>query len=151
MRINWLRWSLLSQGILFGYYQLIEWVDLFPWNDIRRGNGQATLDLVVAGIMLGLILVTIRRVWWAMGIAAALYGLWLYLQIQSWWLPYLQGASPGWKRVYGRFFGETVKFLPTVGDHLAPDACHIVLQLLIVSALVTTGLAVLSGLRRSLP
>ena len=151
MRINWPRWSLLSQGMLFGYYQLIEWVDLFPWNDIRRGNGQATLDLVVAGIMLGLILVTSRRVWWAMGIAAALYGLWLYLQIQSWWLPYLQGASPGWKRVYGRFFGETVKFLPTVGDHLAPDACHIVLQLLIVSALVTTGLAVLSGLRRSLP
>lgn len=86
-----------------------------------------------------------------MGIAAALYGLWLYLQIQSWWLPYLQGASPGWKRVYGRFFGETVKFLPTVGDHLAPDACHIVLQLIIFSALVTTGLAVLSGLRRSLP
>ena len=151
MRINWPRWSLLSQGMLFGYYQLIEWVDLFPWNDIRRGNGQATLDLVVAGIMLGLILVTSRRVWWAMGIAAALYGLWLYLQIQSWWLPYLQGASPGWKRVYGRFFGETVKFLPTVGDHLAPDACHIVLQLLIVGALVTTGLAVLSGLRRSLP
>ena len=151
MRINWPRWSLLSQSILFGYYQLIEWVDLFPWNDVRRGNGQATLDLVVAGIMLGLILVTLRRVWWAMGIAAALYGLWLYLQIQSWWLPYLQGASPGWKRVYGRFFGETVKFLPTVGDHLAPDACHIVLQLLIVSALVTTGLAVLSGLRRSLP
>jgi len=151
MRIYWPRWSLLSQGILFAYYQLIEWVDLFPWNDIRRGNGQATLDLVVAGIMLVLILVTIRRVWWAMGIASALYGLWLYLQIQSWWLPYLQGASPGWKRVYGRFFGETVKFLPTVGDHLAPDACHIVLQLLIVSALVTTGLAVLSGLRRSRP
>ena len=143
MSINWHRWSLVSQVILLTYYQIIEWVSLFPWNDIRRGNGQAKIDFIVGGIMLLLILVTVLRARWAMAVGAALYGWWFWLQIQSWWLPYIQGASPGWKRVYGRYFAETVNFLPTAGDHLAPDACHIVLQLLIVSALVTTALAVL--------
>ncbi len=43
------RMTLFSQGILFLYYQVIEWVNLFPWNDIRRGNGQASLDLIMGG------------------------------------------------------------------------------------------------------
>lgn len=143
MSINWHRWSLVSQVILLTYYQIIEWVNLLPWNDIRRGNGQPSIDFIVGGIMLLLILVTVLRARWAMAVGAVLYGWWFWLQIQSWWLPYIQGASPGWKRVYGRYFAETVNFLPTVGDHLAPDACHIVLQLLIASALMTTALAAL--------
>ncbi len=68
MTIDWLRWSLLSQGVLFAYYQLIEWVDLFPWNDIRNGNGQVTVDLIVAVVMVVLVLITTSRVWWLMGI-----------------------------------------------------------------------------------
>jgi len=51
MRDDWTRASLLIQGTLFAYYQIIEWVNLFPWNDIRRGNGQATLDLIVAAVL----------------------------------------------------------------------------------------------------
>ncbi len=143
------RWSLSSQIALFVYYQIIEWVSLFPWNDIRHGNCQASLDLIVSGIMLILIIVTFFRLWWAMLVAVLLYGLWLWLQIDSWWLPYIQGASPGWKQVYGRFFGETIKFLPTVGDHLAPDACHIVLQLLVLAALVTTAIATIQARSRN--
>jgi hypothetical protein len=98
--------------------------------------------------MLGLLIVTFFRLWWAMALAVLLYGYWLWLQIESWWLPYLQGASPDWQRIYQANFGATVKFLPTVGSHLAPDACHVVLQLLILCALVTTAVAVFQLRRR---
>jgi hypothetical protein len=140
---DWTRVSLVIQGALFAYYQVIEWVNLFPWNDIRRGNGQASLDLIVAAVLGILILATWRRLRWVMAVSVGLYGLWAWLQIDSWWLPYFRGASPAWKRTYERFFGETIRFLPSDGIHLAPDACHITLQVLIVAGFATTAIAVL--------
>jgi hypothetical protein len=150
MRTNWYRWALISQIALFAYYQVIEWVSLFPWNDIRGGNGQETLDLVVAGVMVGLIAVTAFRLRWATALAALLYGYWLWLQIDSWWVPYVRGASPQWRRVYQANFGATIKFLPSANEHLAPDACHVVLQILISCALATTLLAAFRLRRREL-
>jgi hypothetical protein len=143
MSRDWTHASLVLQGALFGYYQIIEWVNLFPWNDIRRGNGQASLDLIVAAVLSILILVTWFRLRWLMVVAVGLYGLWAWLQIDSWWLPYFQGASPAWKRTYERFFAETIRFLPSDGMHLAPDACHITLQALIVAAFLATSVAAL--------
>ena len=142
MRDDWTRASLLIQGTLFAYYQIIEWVNLFPWNDIRRGNGQATLDLIVAAVLGIFIVAAWRRLRWVMAVGVGLYGLWAWLQIDSWWVPYFRGASPAWKRTYDRFFGETIKFLPSDSIHLPPDACHILLQVLILAALITSVLAV---------
>lgn len=139
---DWTRTSLFIQGTLFAYYQIIEWVNLFPWNDIRRGNGQASLDLIVAGVLGILIMSTWRRLRWVMAVGVGLYGLWAWLQIDSWWVPYFRGASPSWKRTHDRFFGETIKFLPSDGVHLPPDACHVMLQVLILAALITSALAV---------
>jgi len=135
---RWVRLSLFFQVALLAYYETIEWINIFPWNDIRAGNGQAILDWIVTGILIVLIGITFFRLWGAMIAAALLYGLWLWLQIDSWWIPYIQGASPGWTRVYGRFFSQTIKFLPSSGPHLAPDACHVVLQGLIVGAMLAT-------------
>ncbi len=92
---DWVRLSLLSQGLLFVYYQVIEWVNLFPWNDIRHGNGQSSLDLMVAAILAALLLASWRRYRWVMAIGVGLFGLWTWLQIDSWWVPYFRGASPG--------------------------------------------------------
>jgi hypothetical protein len=137
-----IRTSLFIQGTLFAYYQIIEWVNLFPWNDIRRGNGQASLDLIVATVLGILIVATWRRLRWVMVVGVCLYALWAWLQIDGWWVPYFRGASPSWKRTYDRFFGETIKFLPSDGVHLPPDACHVMLQVLIFAALITNALAV---------
>lgn len=145
---DWRRRSLIIQGALLAYYQAIEWVNVFPWNDIRQGNGQASLDLMV-GVVVGMaMLATWRGIRWAMAAGTGLYGLRAWLQFDSWWMPYFRGASPAWKRTYGRFFGETIKFLPWYGLHLAPDACHMVLQALILAAVVGGVLAVL---QRRLP
>jgi hypothetical protein len=142
------RWALVSQIAVLIYYQIIERVNLFPWNEIRGGNGQETLDWIVGGVLLVLILVTYFRIWWAMIAAFVLYGLWLWLQIDSWWLPYFKGASPGWTKTYAKFFSQTTNFLPTRGNHLAPDACHVILQLLIAIVLITTASATWRIFRR---
>lgn len=142
--MQWPRLSLFSQIALLVYLEVIEWVNLFPWNDIRRGNGQAGLDIAIGLVMIAAILATTRRLRTVMAIATTLYAIWLWLQIDGWWISYIQGASPAWKRTYARFFSQTIQVLPINGDHLPPDACHLVLQLLIVVALATTGLATIS-------
>jgi hypothetical protein len=137
-----IRASLISQVVLLVYCQVVEWANLFPWNDIQHGNGQAGLDFAIGSVMLGAVVSTVRR-WWriAMAIATVLYAVWLWLQIETWWFGYIAGASPGWKRTYALFFSQTVQVLPRFGDHLPPDACHLVLQLMVLVALGTTMFA----------
>jgi hypothetical protein len=149
--MNWIRASLICQLTLLVYLQVVEWVNLFPWNDVRNGNGQAGLDIAIGGMMLMVILFTARRVRFMMALGTAFYALWLWLQIVSWWVPYFKGADAQWESVYQRFFAHTAKLLTAAGNHLPPDASHLVLQFLIVLALVTTAVATLrrSSVRRS--
>ena len=40
------------------------------------------------------------------------------------------------RRPEGRVFGRTLKILPSWGNHLAPDAMHLMMQLLLVAVIV---------------
>lgn len=136
-----IRTSVVSQAILLGYLGIIEWVNLYPWNDIRRGNGQEVLDIVLGVVMLACIAATARRLRTGVIVASVVYLAWLGLQITTFWIPYVNGASPRWQRIHAANFAQTVQWLPTSGTHLPPDASHFVLQLLLVVALVTTVVA----------
>lgn len=138
--------AVLALGV---YLQVVEWIDLFPWNDVRTGNGQETLDLMLAPLTVVLVawMWTSRR--WAQLVATLALGAWAGLQVMTWWSPYVWGASPGWKRVWTRWFADTVQVLPNDGVHLPPDANHLVLQLLILVALVLSAAAAWQGFRRS--
>jgi len=122
-----------------GYLQLVEWVELFPWNDLSRGNMQERLDVV---LLAGQLLVAFwyLRAWlWPMVVGWLAYAAWLGLQIDSWWRPYLfagRTVGPNW------YFAHTLKFLPQIDERPTPDANHIVLQLLLVAVLVTGALAI---------
>ena len=109
-----------------------------------KETGRLTLDIVIGITMVAAIWATTRRVRWAMAVATALYAAWLWLQIDTWWIGYARGASQGWQQTYARFFSQTTQVLPAIGGHLPPDACHLVLQILIVAALLTTGFATIS-------
>jgi hypothetical protein len=134
--------------VLGGYLQAVERIDLHPWNDVRHGNGQQTLDLILAGATLGLAaaLWVSRR--WAPLLASAALAVWAWLQATSWWLPYVRGASPGWRRIYARWFAGTTQALPGDADHLPPGANHLVLQALIAAALALCLVATLRGFAR---
>lgn len=121
------------------YLQLVEWVDLFPWNDLSKGNMQERLDVVLLVLQLAIALCFWRRWLWPMGAGWLAYAGWLGLQIDSWWRPYLLGGrtvGPGW------YFARTYKFLPPIDARPTPDANHIVLQCLLVAVLVSGAVAI---------
>lgn len=132
--------AFVLQLLLLIYLQVIEWIDLFPWNDIRRGNGQEVLDIALGSVMIAALAATYWR--WRPGVwlAALVYAVWLGLQITTFWIPYASGASKRWAKIHEANFADTIQWLPSHGNHLPPDASHFVLQLLLLVTLVVTGM-----------
>jgi len=85
-----------------------------------------------------------RNSFWFTVPALTLDVVWLVLQIQSWWIPYIFGTA-GWQLAYAK--GPTTKVLPSFGHHVAPDGMHFLIHVLLVAALAT-GLAGLLQLQR---
>jgi hypothetical protein len=139
--------ALGSQALLLIYLQAIEWLNLSPWNDVRGGNGQEGLDIALGGFMLLALIATWRRWWPGMLVAALGYGVWLWLQLTTFWVPYVGGASPRWQAIHARHFSQTIQWLPRWDTHLPPDASHFVLQLILAVALFATAAATLQRAR----
>lgn len=132
-------WAVGCQLLSAAYLQVVEWVPLAPWNNLTHGNGQAGLDLalLVAQLLTALAYARGRLVSMVLGWLG--YAVWLYLQWQSWWQPYLFGGrtvGPNW------YFAHTWKVLPVWGDRPTPDANHMVLQLTLVAVLITSAWAI---------
>jgi hypothetical protein len=150
------RTALLWQIGLAAYMQLISWVPLGRWNYqpccppglemLRRGT-LALGDIAGAGVFLlpvALFWLGARREWrWAMWLALLVTAVWLGLQLWTWWPPYLFGASDRWSQVYARAFAHSTPILPRWGDHLPPDAMHLVLQVLLAGSVATGAMALL--------
>lgn len=137
--------ALVALGV---YLEAVEWIDLSPWNNIRGGNGQETLDCALAAIFAAL------AAWlWFGGrvpalLSTALMGLWGWLQIGTWWIPYVKGASPEWSRTYAKWFAGATQILPSTPGHLPPDANHLILHVLIAIAFVLSAIAAAASFRR---
>jgi len=160
-RMRYLRISLVAQFLLVIYFQIINWFPLGLWNYqpgfvplVSSGKIEwGDVGLVSAFVLPFLVfsLAYWRRWNWLMWVGAVDYGVWLYLQIQTWWVPYLFGASEHWKEVYNRVFSHSTKILPTFGNHLAPDAMHLTIQLLLIVIVISSivGLVQLHRRKRS--
>ena len=48
-----------------------------------------------------------------------------------------RGASPQYAGMYARVFGRTTKLLPNFGNHLAPDAMHILIDVFVIAVIGT--------------
>lgn len=129
-----------SQLALALYLQAIEWIPMPPWNDLSRGNGQERLDLGLAVLSVLLVAGTIARRIWVLAVGAAVYGTWLWLQIDFWWRPFVLGATEREIAFHARWFGRTWTFLPPLAGSPGPDAAHVMLHVLIVSSFVATSI-----------
>ena len=141
-RSAWLHW------LLTAYLWLISWIPLGNWNRQHEGTLlQALLrGRAIQGEDFGmLVFVTLPAVlfwvaykrnsfWFALP-ALTLDVVWLVMQIQSWWLPYIFGTDISWQLAYAK--GPTTKVLPSFGRHVAPDGMHFIIHVLLVAALVT--------------
>lgn len=127
--------------------QLVSWIPLGRWNyqpccptglELLRRGSLTTGDVLGAGAFLlpaALFWIGVRNAWRSvMWLALLGTAVWLALQLKTWWPPYLLGASERWSRVYARAFAQSTQVLPRWGNHLPPDAMHLVLQILLAGS-----------------
>ena len=129
-----IRAAVVMQLLCAAYLQFIEWVPVFPWNDLSNGNAQEVLDLVLAIAQIAFAISFARGWRWPMAAGLAGYVAWFLLQLDSWWRPYLLGGrtvGPKW------YFAKTYKFLPQIDHRPTPDAAHVVLQILLLLVIIT--------------
>lgn len=157
---EWWRISLLAQVVLAVYFQLIVWLPLGKWNFqpgfepllVQAWNGTLAFADVGFALCFALPLLLFipayrRRLVWPAAVALAGYGVWLVLQIRTWWVAYLFGASDDWVRTYDRVFSQSTKVLPSFGRHLPPDGVHFLLQIFILVAVISLSMILLNRMR----
>ena len=138
-------------NLLSGYLWIVASVPLGNWNRQRdelllsallHGHGIAVADpAMLAFISLPAVFCWIayrRRSVRFAGLALAFDAAWLGMQIRSWWVPYVLGTPNGWQVTYAH--GPTTKLLPSFGNHLAPDAMHFTIHVLLAGAVVMAAL-----------
>lgn len=140
--------AIFCQALLAIYLQVVEWIPLGHWNNIANGNGQQITDIVLPILQLAILMAYWKRWRWSMLAGLALYGLWLYMEVKSWWIPYFRGASPQMMHFYEHWFSHTYKFLPAIDGHPVPDAEHTVLLFLLLAVLTSSVTAVQKVIRQ---
>jgi len=153
---DWIRISLFAQIALVVYFQIIVWFPLGEWNHqqgfsplvLQAANGQLQIGDIALALAFTLpvfffYLAYRKQYVWLIWMCLIGYCIWLVLQFKTWWLAYIFGASDSWYKIYRRVFSESTNLLPSFGRHLAPDAMHLVLQLLLLLVVFSLSIGVI--------
>jgi hypothetical protein len=143
----WLRASLVLQILLTLYFQIIAWFPLGAWNDQpgkrliqSAGEGHAIAAIVFSAFFLLPVLIFAfafwKRVFWLMGFGLIGYCIWAFMQVQSWWIPWIFGADAR-ARENQVALAHTYKLFPQSAEHPAPDAMHFTLDIILFAACAT--------------
>lgn len=156
MQSKSLRNSIFTQAVLAVYFQAIQWLPLGRWNyqpgfdPLLTGALQGHLVVLDVLIMMLFVLPALlfwiayrRGLIWLMWACLVGYTIWLGMEVKTWWVSYILGASDQWVEVYQRVFSQSTKVLPSFGRHLAPDGMHFVLQLLLAVIVITGAVGLL--------
>jgi hypothetical protein len=138
------RVTITAQIVLLVYFELCLLVPLGAWNDqpaMRTGfsPGMMLLPLAVGVGQLLLLLGSVKEIRLLLWIGLLADSMWFTSHVVALWMPYLRGASPQYAAMYARVFSNTTKLLPNHGTHLAPDAMHIVLDVLLLAVIFTVA------------
>jgi hypothetical protein len=143
--------AISSQIALVLYWEITEYVNLFPWNDVAALNIRTQIrDSFVNDLpKLLFIYAFIKGIRWLIGTSIVFYAFWLAAILNQWLIPYLFGRAPLGRGIsteqhmqqYRRLFSRTYKFLPPIGNHPIPDAQHVTLAVLSVVTLICVTVA----------
>lgn len=138
--MDWTAASALLQAAVGGYLIVHECVDLFPWNDVSRTTATEKLlacvfNVIPIGILAWGYAVRHQTL---MNYGTGSYAVFLLLQLNQWWRPYLFGAGRRVRAEYQKRFSRTWKVLPAIQDHPVPDVQHLGLQVLTLLTLLAT-------------
>jgi hypothetical protein len=139
--------AVLVPLLWLGWLALIDWVPLFPLNDLRPDNVRERRVAALANYPVPLLIaagVALDRDWSRLA-ALGLCGLCLAGHLVSWWLPYFGPGTAGQRETYAREYARTWKVLPTAGHAVVIDVQHMVVGALTLAMLGTTLAATLVG------
>ena len=128
--LAWLSWLVL-----------IDWVPLFPLNDLDAISVEDRAIAALANYPVPLLIagaVAVGRRWSDLA-AVALSTLCVVGHLISWWIPYFGSATAGQRADYVRYYRDTLRFLPTAGHDVTIDVQHTVVGLLTLVMLAATG------------
>ena len=145
------RAAITAQVVLLAYFELCVLIPLGAWNDqpgnnVAFSSGNIILGAAIGGAQLLLLIGTVWRLKPLLWFGLLGDTVWLLLHVYSLWTPYVLGASPQYAKMYERVWGRATKLLPNFGNHLAPDAMHIFIDVFVTAVIVTLVLYL-----RSLP
>jgi len=142
----WMISAVTTPLALAVYLFIIDWVDLFPWNNVRAVPARQKLLLSLANYLL------LFFIAWAylIGIQVLMVSAFMLIivcygifYIVSWWVPYFFGLSEKQQRAYEQKFAGTVTILPRIGKHPVPNVERMIagglIALMLVSALQAMG------------
>jgi hypothetical protein len=125
--------------LLFLFYQIvIDFVDLFPFNDIHSRDNRLR-KYEVLGNYPSLLLISFCFYYHStvsMWIGFVVTSIILVMHLFAWWIPYFFGFPNSAKNDYLKYFSRTYKFLPRIKDHIVPDAEHVGVGILLVVTLL---------------
>jgi hypothetical protein len=148
---KWIKLSLILQIVIILYWEITQYVNLFPYNDVTSLDFHDSLAASLANdvpkiFIIIVFLVGLHRLKnplfpWFVASSVIYYMVFLGIQLSIWWQRYLFGATAKELQDYNEKFGETIKILPSFGNHVPPDLQHIVLQTITVTIIIVTMIA----------
>ena len=132
--------AITAQVVLLVYFELCILIPLGRWNDqpgisVSFSSGNIILGAAIGSAQLLLLIGTVWRLKPLLWFGLLGDTVWLLLHVYSLWVPYILGASPQYAKMYVRVWGRTTKLLPNFGNHLAPDAMHIFIDVFVIAVI----------------
>jgi hypothetical protein len=136
--MDWVTAAMIVPLAFILYLFVMDWIDLYPWNDVTTIPRQRKLwlSLINAIPLLYISLAFKLRHPGLMVIALIIVFFYMIVHIISWWIPYFFGSSEARRLEHERLFSETVTILPRIKDHPTPNVGHMVLGLYITVMLI---------------
>ncbi|MBA2392800.1 MAG: hypothetical protein H0V70_08640 [Ktedonobacteraceae bacterium] len=142
----WMISAVTTPLALAVYLFIINWIDLFPWNNVRAVSVRRKLLLSLTNYPL------LCFIAWAflLGIHVLMVGAFVMMSIfygifyiVSWWIPYFYGLSERQQQEYERKSAGTVTILPRIGKRPVPNVERMIagglIVLMFVSAIQAMG------------
>jgi hypothetical protein len=141
---RWFRAALLLQILLLARWLSTEVVDLFPLNDLqaRPWNYSPRYEIAVNALqLLGYMALFATGVRLLAALSLLGYVVYLGVEVWTWWVPYLTGASPEWLEWHEQNFSRTVTILPPLNGTPGPDLQHLMLQGITLITIIVSAVA----------